>query len=70
MEDQTAFSIFYCFTSVKGRTRVKFVKSCVKFTVTVLYKNVNANDNSQNSVILISTTLLGQEGQPRLMTTT
>lgn len=33
MEDQTAFSPFIWLFYVKGKTRVKLVKSCVKFTV-------------------------------------
>lgn len=39
--------------------------------MTMLYKNVSANDGSWNSVlvILISTIVLGQEGPSKLMTT-
>ena len=65
------FAMFYSFTSVKGKTRVKLVQSCVKFTVAMLYKNVSANDGFKNfvMVILILMIHLGQEGPPRLMTT-
>ena len=43
------FAIFCYFTSVKRRTCVKLVKSCVKFTVTMLYKNISANNGLWNS---------------------
>ncbi|KAM5266668.1 dynein light chain Tctex-type 5 isoform 1-T1 [Hipposideros larvatus] len=56
-------------TISEGRMHVKLVKSCIKFTVTMLYKNVSANDGSQNSTLLISMTLLGQGGPPRWMMT-
>lgn len=65
------FALFYCFTSIKWRTHIKLVKSWVKFTVTMLYKNFSANDGSWNSVlvILISVLLLGQSAPLTLMTT-
>jgi len=72
MKDQTVhFRHILLFYFLRRRTRIKLVKSCIKFTVTMLYKNVSANNGSRNSVlvILISTTLLDQEGPPRLMTT-
>ena len=65
------FAMFYSFTSVKGSFSVKLVQSCVKFTVTMLYKNVSANDGLKNFVMvtLILMRPGGQEGPPRLITT-
>lgn len=58
------FATIYCFTYVKGRKCIKLVKSCVKFTVIMLYMSVSANNGSWNSVLVISIsrTLLGHEG--------
>lgn len=61
--------LFRYFISVKGRLRFKLLRSSVKITITLLYKNVRENDSSRNSmwVVLISTILLGPDGPPRLM---